>query len=209
MALTMPVADDAAIFEYSYTTGEAGVYQLAGAWGGFFTFKFEWPAGAASIPIRVTDGSSNTEISNAAYDAGANTLTVIGSPLASTNGGAFVNWTGRTRLLVHALVGATPEDDVFIHRVTSGTIDSFLILPASQNIIIWSSAAGGAKTQTIPSAGAYDSIILHVKMNPTVRGTLTISPAAGTIEEQSSIDIFSPDSVMLLGDGIAGNWVSL
>jgi hypothetical protein len=106
MALTTPLADDAAIFEYSYTTGNTGVYQLAGAWGGFFTFKSEWPAGAPSIPIRVTDGSANTEISNAAYDAGANTLTVIGAPITSTNAGALVNWSGRTRLLLHALVSA-------------------------------------------------------------------------------------------------------
>ncbi len=103
MPLTTPLADDAAIFEYSYTAGNSGVYQLAGAWGGFFTFKSEWPAGVASIPIRVTDGSANTEISNASYDAGANTLTVIGAPITSTNGGALVNWSGRTRLLVHAL----------------------------------------------------------------------------------------------------------
>ena len=108
MALTMPLADDAAIYEFSYTSGNSGVYQLAGAWGGFFTFLSEWPAGSSSIPIRVTDGSANTEISNATYDATANTLTVNGGvPLASTNGGALVNWSGRTRLLVHALVTST------------------------------------------------------------------------------------------------------
>ncbi len=103
VSLLIPVSDDAAIFEYSYTTGNSGVYQLAGAWGSYFPFSSEWPAGAASIPIRVTDGSANTEISNAAYNAGANTLTVIGAPIASTNGGALVNWSGRTRILVHAL----------------------------------------------------------------------------------------------------------
>ncbi len=111
MALTAPLADDAVIFEYSYTKGNAGVYHLAGAWGGFFPFSSEYADGAV-IPIRVTDGSqlgnaANTEISNATFSLSANTLTVT-AIVASTNGGAAVNWSGRTRLLVHALQADIP-----------------------------------------------------------------------------------------------------
>ncbi len=101
MTLTTSLADDAAIFELSYTRGNAGVYHLAGAWGSYFPFSTEYANGAAVI-YRATDGSANTEIGTAIYNAGANSLT-RSSIIASSNGGTAVNWTGRTRLLVHAL----------------------------------------------------------------------------------------------------------
>ncbi len=101
MALTTPLADDAAIFEYSYTKGNSGVYHLAGAWGSYFPFSSEF-ANGATVTYRATDGSANTEIGTATYSAGANTLTRV-SIITSSNGGAAVNWTGRTRILMHAL----------------------------------------------------------------------------------------------------------
>ncbi len=101
MTLTTPLADDAAILEYSYTIGNSGVYQLAGAWGSYFPFSAEF-ANGATVTYRATDGSANTEIGTATYSAGANTLTRV-SIITSSNGGAAVNWTGRTRILVHSL----------------------------------------------------------------------------------------------------------
>jgi hypothetical protein len=59
----------------------------------------------------VKDGSSGVgaqfEISVGDYDVGAKTLTRT-SILASSNGDAAVNWSGRTRLLIRLLIEVIP-----------------------------------------------------------------------------------------------------
>ncbi len=105
MALMTPVSDDAAIFEYSYTMGSGGPYVLAGAWGSHKRFSNRFITGN-TVLYRVTDGSANTEYCTGTYDSAANTLTR--TVLDSTNGGAAINWSGRTRLMVHPLVQGIP-----------------------------------------------------------------------------------------------------
>lgn len=106
MALT-PLSYDAVIFEYSYTVG-IGTYTLAGAFSGCLPFSVSPEfAGGATGTYHVTNGSpgvaSDSEIATGVYNPGAKTLTRA-SIVASTNGGAPVNWSGRTRLLIRALV---------------------------------------------------------------------------------------------------------
>lgn len=232
---------DAAIQEYSYTAG-TGTYTLAGALSGCLPFSAapEFSGGATGT-YHVTNGSpgvaSNMEIATGVYDPGAKTLTRA-SIVASTNGGAAVNWLtnaqggARTRLLVRALTKglplcATPPNDgdlltwvtadaaycprppdldCSIVRVTSGTTGPTLTLTTPITAVIWSSATSGAKSQPLPDPTGKDCKIVHVKMRPSVTGTLTITPVAGMIEGQASIDIQQPDSVMLIADGTADNW---
>lgn len=108
MALTA-LAPDAAVLEYSYTAG-VGTYLLAGALSGCLPFSArpDFVAGATVI-YSVKNGSdgvaSDEEIATGIYNVGAKTLTRA-SIIASTNGGARVNWNGRTRLLVRPLMSA-------------------------------------------------------------------------------------------------------
>ncbi len=105
MTLMVAASDDAAIFEYSYTTGAAGPYVLAGAWGSYKRFSNRFVTGNLVL-YRVTDGSANTEYCTGTYDSATNTLTR--TVVDSTNGGAPIDWTGRTRLMVHPLDQGLP-----------------------------------------------------------------------------------------------------
>ncbi len=98
-------ADSAAVYEYSYSTG-TGPYELAGAYGGFFRFSDAYQDGQ-TIYYRVTDGSANTEFAIGTLNAAANTIS-RDTIIQSSNGGAAINWTGRTRLLIHAMVPTLP-----------------------------------------------------------------------------------------------------
>jgi hypothetical protein len=191
MALTMPLADDAAIFEYSYTTGATGVYLLAGAWGGYFPFSAEVATGAV-VKIRVTDGSAQTEISNATYNLAANTLTVVGGvPITSTNGGALVNWSGRTRLLVHLLAKGASE--WFISFSVGGEFGDMAIDEWDGNYEIFDCVMPFLVTfpadfATSPQPGCEVAPAGSVTLNfqtihagtPTAVGTLTIAGSALT-----------------------------
>jgi hypothetical protein len=118
-------ADSAAVFEYSYSTG-VGPYELAGAYGGYFPFGVAYQDGD-TVYYRVTDGSAQTEFAIGTFNAAAKTLS-RDTIIDSTNGNSAVNWSGRTRLLVHAVVPggmgavAGPDDDTCdIQDVNSGT----------------------------------------------------------------------------------------
>ncbi len=91
--------------------------------------------------------------------------------------------------------------------VASGTTNTVSALTALQTAVIWRSATGGAKTQAIPAAAAYPGYLLIVKVTPAVTGTLTITPASGTIDGAASYDIAAPDSLTLIADGANTDWI--
>ena len=140
MALTALLPDDAALMEYSYTTG-IGTYTLAGAYSGRLPFSAEYATGA-HITYRVTDGSAgnaaNVEIGMGVYDAAAKTLTRA-TILASSNGGAAVNWSGRTRLIVHALNAGLPL---------------CATPPMAGQVLVWDAVAHDYCPQTIGTSSA-------------------------------------------------------
>lgn len=98
-------ADSAAVYEYSYSTG-VGPYELAGAYGGYFPFGDAYQDGD-TVYYRVTDGSARTEFAIGIFNAAAKTIS-RDTIIQSSNQGAAINWVGRTRLLIHALVPGLP-----------------------------------------------------------------------------------------------------
>jgi hypothetical protein len=96
-----PLADSAVVYEYSYSTG-TGPYMLAGAVGSWKTFSASYGDGA-TVVYRASDHSSNTEYVIGSFNAAAGTLSRM-IILGSSNGNNPINWSGRTRVLVHALV---------------------------------------------------------------------------------------------------------
>lgn len=131
MALT-PLSFDAAIREYSYTAG-TGTYLLAGALSGCLPFSAapEFSGGSTGT-YHVTNGSpgvaSGMEIATGVYNPGAKTLTRA-TIVASTNGGAAVNWSGKTRLIIRALVPGGPAVPVAVVCPTP---------PLDGQVLIWS-----------------------------------------------------------------------
>ncbi len=91
--------------------------------------------------------------------------------------------------------------------VASGTSNTLSTLTGLQTAVIWRSATGGAKTQAIPAAASYPGYLLIVKVTPAVTGTLTITPASGTIDGAASYDIAAPDSLTLIADGANTDWI--
>ncbi len=121
------VSDDAVLFEYSYTTGTAGPYVLNGAWGAFKRLSNRFVTGDIVL-YRVTDGSANTEYCTGAYDSVANTLQR--SVLDSTSAGAAIDWSGRTRLMVHPLNLTIPAPTIPVCQTP----------PLDGQILVWSDA---------------------------------------------------------------------
>jgi hypothetical protein len=96
------LADSAVVYEYSYSTG-TGPYTLAGAVGSWKAVADAYDDGA-TVVYRATDKSARTEYVIGTFDAASGTLsrdTILGS---TAGGFTPINWTGRTRVLIHTLV---------------------------------------------------------------------------------------------------------
>jgi hypothetical protein len=97
---------------------------------------------------------------------------------------------------------------VTMHRVSSGTSDTLSTLPSPETMILWTSATGGNKTQSIPAANSLvDGAKLYIKMGPTVAGTLTTTPLTGTINSGANIASNAGDDLMLVADLTNNDWV--
>lgn len=103
-----PLADSAVAYEYSYSTG-TGPYTLAGAIGSWKPFADVYDDGA-TVTYRATDASARTEYVIGKFDASAGTLSRV-IILGSTNANLPINWSGRTRVQIHALVQGLPLCD--------------------------------------------------------------------------------------------------
>jgi hypothetical protein len=104
--------------------------------------------------------------------------------------------------------GAAAQGAMTMHRVTSGTSDVLGALPTAEVMILWTSAAGGAKTQTVPAANSLvDGAKLYVKMGNSVSGTLTTTPVAGTMNDAANIASNAGDNLMFIADLTRNDWV--
>jgi hypothetical protein len=106
-------------------------------------------------------------------------------------------------------IGAAPaQRAVTMHRVTSGTSDTLGALSSAEVMILWTSATAGNKTQGIPAANSLvDGAKLYVKMGPSVTGTLTTTPATGTINSGANIASNAGDNLMFIADLTQNDWV--
>jgi hypothetical protein len=98
---------------------------------------------------------------------------------------------------------------VTVIDVTSGTSATITALTTDATISNWRSSATGAKTQTIPAAGAVNNgFLLTVADSEGTAGIypITIMPASGSIGPGAVIS--SPyGAITLRSDGNNANWI--
>src|SRR5208282_373683 len=181
--MTLPfLSESVLIEEISYIVG-GGSYPLGGATAGHFPFSAAYADGAA-LDYFATD-STNVEFASGTYNAGPNTIT-RGTIIASSNGGAPVTWSGKTRPLIRPIASGG-GNNWFISFSVGGTFSSLttdgwdsnyelfnVVAPATLTFPINFSTSPSPACEVAPVATAALTLQTIHSGTPTTVGTITI-----------------------------------
>lgn len=97
-----------------------------------------------------------------------------------------------------------------IRTISSGTTDT---ASSTDGTIAWNSSSASAKSQTIYACNSSVTgrvLIIKDEVGTASTYAITITPAAGTVDKQSSyVMVFNFQSVTLQCDGTTNNWLAL
>jgi len=126
---------------------------------------------------------------------------------ATITAGSGISITNGHGSITVAATGGGAGGGFALDAVTTGTSHT-VTLASPQTITYWTSATAGAKGTTLPGAAAGNSGYLWILKTTLGNGdTHTVTPAAGTIDGQSSYSFpDNKDAIPMISDG-SSNWM--